>query len=466
MRRQASLDAMRLAHVGVLAALLLFSMPATAALTGDRFLLDDGTLSGDVEGAPASCVELTPTGPQTASQTFTGSIANESLVIQPQTALLSLQIGPGATAGTGFRITASLAIDGLAAIEAQKAYSQGAAVDTPATLGFSLPSELPSEGNVTLTVELAKTGGAPVLGTQSVSILCNDADSKLHALQVTEPGTIVITPEDPGDGGGNGPSSFNVILIAIGAGIVTMVAGLLVLVGKHISPRRLHLFLGLTAGLLMAIAITDLIPEAIEEGGENVAITIALSLLVLYLIKSLAGDHGHDHDGGEHHHEGEEHGHGEVASHSAQFAAVAFTALLIHRLVDGLALPGAFAAGDAVGFAASSAILVHQFPDGLAAASVFLATGWPRRRVIATVAILAVATPIGSVIGLAIASFESFLPYLLGIAAATFLFIALAELLPELRARKYRGVVVGGVVLGYVAAAIIEVIAHGLGVEV
>jgi zinc and cadmium transporter len=450
--------------LGAILVLVALAGPAAAQTSNhDLFLLSDGSLAPDTTGAPTSCIALSPAGPQTATQSFSGRIGNDSVDIPAQTIVLTLQVAQGATAGTGFRVDGGLSIDGLAPLTATKSFGQGAAVDSPITLAFTIPQSLPSQGNVTLDVTLTKAGGPPVLGTQSVSILCNDADSRLR-IAATQPNTIAPGPEEPGESG-EGPSTLNVLLIAIGAGIVTLVAGLLVLIGKRISPRRLHLFLGLTAGLLMAIAIADLIPEAIEEGGENVAITIALSLLVLYLIKSLAGEHSHG-DGGEHHHEGKEHGHGEVATHSTSFAAVAFVALLIHRLVDGLALPGAFAAGDAIGFAASSAILVHQFPDGLAAASVFLATGWPRKRVIGTVAILALATPIGSLAGLAIASFESFLPYLLGIAAATFLFIALAELLPELRARQYRGVVVGGVVLGYIAAALIEVIAHGLGVEV
>lgn len=465
MRRAAWCSRMRAAPLGLVLALLLVSTTAAAQATGDRFLLADGSLAPSATGSPVACVSLTPAGPQSDSQSFAGRLSDGPVDLEPQAIVLSLQLADGATAGTGFRIDAALSIDGLAPLDAQKVYGQGSSVDSPVTLAFTLPSRLPSDGNATLDVTLTKTGGAPVLGTQTVTIQCNHADSKLHALTAVAPGTITTDPDEPTDDG-NGPSKTVVILIAIGAGIVTMVAGLLVLIGKSISPRRLHLFLGLTAGLLMALAVTDLIPEAIEEGGEGVAITIALSLLVLYLIKSLAGEHSHGDDGEEHHHEGEGHGHGEVATHSAQFAAVAFVALLIHRLVDGLALPGAFAAGDAVGFAASSAILIHQFPDGLAAASVFLATGWRRKRVIATVAILAVATPIGSLVGLAIASFESFLPYLLGIAAATFLFIALAELLPELRAKRFRGVVVTGVILGYVAAAFIEVIAHGLGVEV
>lgn len=455
---------MRAGLPGAVLVLIALAAPVAAQTGQDLFLLDDGTLALDTTGAPTECISLSPTGPQSDSQTFTGRIGNGSIDVTAQTIVLTLQLAQGATSGTGFRVDGGLSLGGLAPLTVSKSYGQGAAVDTPITLAFTVPQTLPSDGNLSLEVTLTKTGGAPVLGTQSVSILCNDADSRL-AIAFTPSDTIVPGPDEPGEDGSNGPSRLNVMLIALGAGIVTLVAGLLVLIGKRISPRRLHLFLGLTAGLLMALAITDLIPEAIEQGGEGVAIAIALSLLVLYIIKSLAGEHSHGEEGHEHH-EGEPHGHGELATHSMQFAIVAFVALLIHRLVDGLALPGAFAAGDAIGFAASSAILIHQFPDGLAAASVFLATGWPRKRVIAAVAILAMATPVGSLVGLAIASFESFLPYLLGIAAATFLFIALAELLPELRARQYRGVVVGGVILGYVAAAIIELIAHGLGVEV
>ena len=255
-----------------------------------------------------------------------------------------------------------------------------------------------------------------------------------------------------------------VILIAIGAAIVTLIAGILPLIGKALSPQRMHLFLGITAGLLLSIALVDLIPEAIEEGGGSVAWTVALGVLVLYGVKHLAGEtHSHaDHEPHPDHHAPDPDD-PHTDPHAGRFAMVAFGALLFHRLVDGLALPGAFAAGGDVGFAASSAVLIHQFPDGLAAASVFIAAGWRRARVLGAVLILAFMTPVGSLFGLAFAGIEGALPHLLALAAATFIFIALAELLPELRAKKYRFVVVVGFLIGYVLTFGIELFAELFG---
>ena len=119
--------------------------------------------------------------------------------------------------------------------------------------------------------------------------------------------------------------------------------------------------------------------------------------------------------------------------------------------------------GGDVGFAASSAILIHQFPDGLAAASVFLGAGWQRKKILLAVAGLAFATPLGSLAGLAFAGIDGALPHLLALAAATFIFIALAELLPELRAKQYRFIVVVGFLLGYGLTFGIELFAELFG---
>ena len=159
MRASAWCTPMRAASLGLLA-LLLVSATAAAQATGDRFLLADGSLGTSATGTPSDCVTLTPAGPQSASQRFTGQFSDGPVDLEAQTIVLSLQIGDGATAGTGFRIDASLAIDDLAPLNAQKVYSQGSSVDSPATLAFTLPSPLPSDGNASIEVTLIRLSTA------------------------------------------------------------------------------------------------------------------------------------------------------------------------------------------------------------------------------------------------------------------------------------------------------------------
>ena len=121
-------------------------------------------------------------------------------------------------------------------------------------------------------------------------------------------------------------------------------------------------------------------------------------------------------------------------------------------MVDGVTLPAAFQVGTAIGFTAGGAILVHQFPDGFVAAVLFMAGGWSRRRLIGTVGVLALLTPVGSMLGIALVGVPDWYPHIVGIAAVTFIFVAVAELMPELYHGPHKPTVGVGLVLGVLIA--------------
>ncbi|MEK6974914.1 MAG: ZIP family metal transporter [Candidatus Thermoplasmatota archaeon] len=455
-------------------ALLLLAPLASAASSGDLYLRADGSLAAE-PGSASNCLTLATGGANTVTGTFEGAPFNGTYAVPEQSALLSLAFAQGATPGTGFTVAATLAIGSAPPAQASKAYGAGTAVDSPATLAFSVPAADNVTGPVVITVTLTKTGPAP-LG-QSVSIVCGSPSTRLHAIQAN-----LAAPPGPGgdDGGdvtsGSGLSLPWVLGIAVLAGAITLLAGVMAIAGRTVSQRRIHFLLGATAGLLLAIAVLDLIPEAIELN-EAAPFTIVGGLVVLFLVRHFAGDHGHDHAGHPHdaHDAEDEHGHEEahdaagherVATHAAGLALVAFFALGFHRFVDGLVLPAAFELDSAVGFAAASAVLIHQFPDGIAAASVFLAAAWRRRKVLGGIAIMAALTPVGSLVGIFLVGSEKLVGHLVALAAATFIFIALAELLPELRAREQRMPVGLGFGVGIIVALIVVLIPAMVGIEV
>ncbi|MGB1697859.1 MAG: ZIP family metal transporter [Thermoplasmatota archaeon] len=418
--------------------------------SGDLFLHGNQTLL-PVPSAEVECLAIDFQTP-TAEIKFIANLTGLDYHVESETIALTLPFTEGGNGGTGFRVDATIRqADGKPLLQ-QIEYAQGTSIPEAAVFAFEIPRIERNHEAFEVEIGLQTTGSIPAILTD-VGILCNE-ESKVHSFDFR---TFELIEDEMDDGHGHDDEEpikpLYVILISIGAGIVTMAAAILPLLGRGLNPTRLHLFLGITAGLLLSIALVDLIPEAIEEGGGNIAWTVAIGVLVLYGAKQLFGEthtHGHDHDGE----------HQEEPQHNSRFAMVAFGALLFHRLVDGLALPGAFAAGGEVGFAASSAILLHQFPDGLAAATVFLAAGWKKTKVLLAVAGLAIATPIGSLLGLAFSNVDGSLPHLLALAAATFIFIALAELLPELQSKKFRYIVVIGFLVGYGLTFLIELVAQ------
>lgn len=258
------------------------------------------------------------------------------------------------------------------------------------------------------------------------------------------------------------------------AALAAFLAGWATVAGRSVSDRGLHVLLGAAAGLLLTLAFTEMIPEALEELPEAgwIVVLVFFGLWALELLLGGHEAHGHGHADG-HVHEGEA---GEVDAVDAPDAAdaptrttaratrlgvIALVALSLHRLLDGVTLPAAFAVDPSTGALVAGAVLVHQVPDGLAAGAIFLASTRSRRRVLASVAVVALWVPIGALIGLAI-GLGGFLPHLLAVAAATFLFIGAVELLPELQEGPYRASTGAGIALGVLLALALEVLTEPL----
>lgn len=442
---------------------LILVLPLAAAQealivpTGDLYLAGDGSLATTAPDSPSAC--LTLSGPNAAadSKTFARDLAEGAYAPLggAVTLVVALAGQNGASqSGSGFALQGTLAFGTSTPIEAAPAQFGPAQSPSSATLTFPLEGAAETMGPLNLTLTLTPVGGPlPATLGQDVSVVCGHSDSRIASFNLQAPRPLV--------GGEEGEEVHEplplplVIAIALAAGGATLLAGALAVAGRTISERRLHLLLGATAGLLLAIALLDLIPEAIELN-ENAMVTIALGVLALFAVKWASG---HSHAAQDHQHGGLPHEHVHSPGHGSRLAFIAFFALSFHRFVDGLVLPAAFEVGSATGLAAAGAVLVHQFPDGLAAATVFLAAGWARRRVLAGVAVMAALTPVGAFVGLLFAGISGYLGHLIALAAATFIFIALAELIPELGNGKHRFTVALGFGLGYLAAFGIEYVA-------
>lgn len=443
----------------------LFAFPIAAAqaytATGDLFLTADGGLER-APGRPGEtpCLALTGVGAGRETAAFQADLAPGNFTVAPANLTLLVALGGAsgpAQSGSGFDLEAELSFGGTSPpLADRRAFGPGEA-PSEAALVFALPAAVSARGPLVLGLALAPSGTVPVGTAQDVRILCDHEGTRIVSFNVETSAALPPTggtrvPGDPVPPG-------RVLAFAILAGLATIAAGLLALAGRTISERRVHLLLGATAGLLLALALVDLIPEAIRIE-PNARFTVAFGVLGLFLVKWASGSVAHSHAGGSH--AGHAHDHPHVGSSPGvvRLALLAFFALGFHRLVDGLVLPAAFQVGGSTGFAAAGAVLVHQFPDGLAGASVFLAAGWTRRRVSYAVAVVAAMTVLGAILGLTVLGLAAFIGHLIGLAAATFIFIALAELLPELASPRFRRVVILGVVLGYGAAFGLEWIAE------
>lgn len=198
------------------------------------------------------------------------------------------------------------------------------------------------------------------------------------------------------------------------------------MIGRR-SERRLHLFLGLAAGMLLGAALFDLLPEALsmaQAGGRTpllVTGAAAAGFLAFHLLEKFLAFHSHPEP-----HYGEP-GH----SHVGDLGALAVT---VHSFFDGAAIGVGFQASSAAGLAIASAVIAHDFSDGLNTA-IMLRDSSPRRAKAWLVAD-AGAPCLGAASTLLWHIGPAALAPVLGVFSGFFLYLGAAHLLPEAHRRN------------------------------
>lgn len=225
-----------------------------------------------------------------------------------------------------------------------------------------------------------------------------------------------------------------IVLATFAGGVLSVViaAGLTVSVLKLIVR---HL-VSLSAGVLLGTALLKLLPEAFETGGSPQALFAALlgGLLFFFLLEKVElYRHSHHHEGDhEHHH----HHHGFDAEQAGRGGWSVLLGDGIHNFCDGVLIATAFLADPALGVATAVAVIAHEIPQEVGDYIVLLNAGFSRARALAYNALSGAAAVLGGVLGyFVIQPFEAWLPYLLVVASSSFIYVAVADLIPQLQRR-------------------------------
>ncbi|HEY5538689.1 MAG TPA: ZIP family metal transporter [Thermoplasmata archaeon] len=242
--------------------------------------------------------------------------------------------------------------------------------------------------------------------------------------------------------------SSQLLLWAAITGGTPLIIALIPLAKARVSDRTTHVMLGLSAGILLSIALVNILPESLELGGafqvpvHLVAVAAAIGFLALLLLERTLLAEGKG-------------GHIDVEGRKIQpFGTLALSALTIHGLLDGFVIPLGLEAGGGVAVVVPVAVALHQIPDSFAAASVSLGSSGNPRTALAFILATAIDTPIGIGIGLLfLGAGQAWLPFGLAFSAGTFLFVSAADLIPELQHRA-RSLLVTGSILAGVAGVV------------
>jgi len=217
-----------------------------------------------------------------------------------------------------------------------------------------------------------------------------------------------------------------------------------------------------SAGLLLTVALTHLMPEAIAAGIDSRALgwVLLAGILGFFLLEKLALiHHTHHHEGDEHHHQ-----HGYDASEARRGGIPILLGDAFHNFADGIVIAAAFVLDWQAGLLATAAVIAHEIPHEVGDFMILLNAGYSKRRAFVFNLLSGASALVGGVVGyFVLDAISQLLPYALLLAAASFVYIALSDLLPEMmrRSRLAQSLPqVGFVMVGVALAALISAATH------
>lgn len=214
--------------------------------------------------------------------------------------------------------------------------------------------------------------------------------------------------------------------------------------------------LSLAAGALLATAFMRLLPEAFEQSAvAGVSAQILFAVLLMGLIFFFLLDkaelwhhgheHGHSHEMDEvrdqshgHEHHDHAHSHSET-THNHHHTGGSWAVLLgdsVHAFGDGILIAAAFVADTRLGVAAALAVMAHEVPHHVGDLVVLRQSLGNAKAALIKLSLSGSVTALGGLIGyLLVGALEEYLPLFLVVAASSFIYVALADLIPQLQKR-------------------------------
>ena len=218
------------------------------------------------------------------------------------------------------------------------------------------------------------------------------------------------------------PLGWIIVASVVGGAISVLAAAAALLVRAAWIPT----LVSFAIGALLGAAFLEVIPHAFEHGAPHtVGASILAGILVFFLMeKLLLWRHSHDHDEQSHTHD-----HGR----SGALIVVGDT---IHNFLDGILIAAAFLQSTQLGIITALAIVAHEIPQEVGDFVILLNSGYSKARALCLNLLSSAATLVGGVLGYyALQVIEGWTPVLLGIVAASMIYVAVADLIPGLHRR-------------------------------
>lgn len=267
-----------------------------------------------------------------------------------------------------------------------------------------------------------------------------------------------------------------IIFTAIGGVLSVLAAAIFLLLPDKQQNQVIPHGISFAIGALLTVAFWGLIPEAFEkvkpEQFQTLSATILAGILGFFVLEKLLiwrhchfgsceahgeDEHEHSHD---HHHNDHSHSHGIKKS----AGSLIILGDGIHNFVDGILIAAAFLTDVQLGIVSSLAVAAHEIPQEVGDFAILLHSGYSKRKALIYNVLASLTTVLGGVLAYySLEDLQQSLPFFLALAASSFIYIAVADLIPSLHKKtdtKASLQQIGLIAAGVLLISLLHGIAH------
>ncbi|AGF48396.1 putative divalent heavy-metal cations transporter [Candidatus Kinetoplastibacterium oncopeltii TCC290E] len=205
----------------------------------------------------------------------------------------------------------------------------------------------------------------------------------------------------------------------------------------NVFSKYLHYMVSSSVGVFLSVSFLHLLPEAfnnLSEHSDNLLLAMLVSIVCFFILEKISLIRHN------HHYEGD--GHGHVHGHDRYDAGKGGVVILIgsslHNFSDGVLIAASFIVSPSLGVLTALSIITHEVPHKLCDFVVLRNAGLDRRRIFCMILASSFCSSIGGLFGyFVLQHIEQITPYVLVVAASSFIYISISDLIPRMNEQEY-----------------------------
>ncbi len=219
------------------------------------------------------------------------------------------------------------------------------------------------------------------------------------------------------------------LLAVLIVSLISLVGIISLSIKDAVLRKVLPLLISFSGGALLGDTFIHLIPELAEDAGftTEIGITFLIAIIFFFILEKFM------------------HVHTSHTSHDEKVHSMVYVTQMgdtLHNFIDGMVIAGSFLVSPALGIASTIAIILHEIPQEIGNFGILVHGGWSKLKALAMNFVSALSAFAGALLVLfSNLPLETLTPYLLAIAGANFLYLALSDIIPEIQNEKRTGMI-------------------------